>query len=83
MAAPFLAAETCDSAAVPTRSMHSPAAGVCAEPAGTVAATLPSHLHKALHCVPRPAGSLRQSGSAAVVAPARGDAFLVDGGGGL
>lgn len=82
MAASVLAAEAGDGAAGPPHSGPPPAGGLRVQPAGPGAALLPSHLHQALHRVPGPAGSHRQSRAAAVGASAVDDAGLVDGGDG-
>lgn len=83
MAASVLTAEAGDGAAVPPRSGPPPAGVLYVQPAGPVAAPLPSHLHQALHCVPGPAGSYGQSCAAALDASAGSDTGPVDGGGRL
>lgn len=83
MAASVLTAEAGDGAAVPPHGRPPPAGGLCVQPAGPVAALLPSHLHQALHGAPEPTGSRRRSRAAALDASDGSDNGLVDGGGGL
>ncbi len=83
MVASVLAAEAGDGAAVPPQYRPPPAGWLHVQPTGPVAAPLPSHLHQALHCVPGPAGSYRQSRALALDASAGRIAGLVDGGDGL
>lgn len=83
MAASVLAAEAGDGAAVPPLCRSPSAGGLHVQPAGPVAAPLPSHLHQALHRVPGPAGSYRQPCAPALDASAGTVAGLVDGGGRL
>lgn len=83
MAASLLAAKAGDGAAAPPQCRPPPAGELYAQPAGPVAAPLPSRLHQALHCVPGPSGSYRQSCAAALDASAGSDTGLVEGGGRL
>lgn len=83
MAAPVLAAEVGDGAAVPAQRSPPSAGELHVQPAGPVAAPLPARLHQALHCAAGPAGSHRQSCAAELDASAGSDSGLVHGGDGL
>lgn len=83
LAAAVHTAEAGDGAVVPPWSRHPPVGRLYFQPAGSVTAPLPSHLHQALHCVPGPAGSLRQSRTPALGSSSGSDTGLVYEGGEL
>lgn len=80
LAATVLTAEACNGAVVPPWNRPPPVGGLYFQHAGSVAAPLPSHLHQAVHCVPRPAGCIRQSCAAALGSPSGKDTGLGRGG---